>query len=50
MMKHYVHFGKLKMNRYATLKKKDGILNQRGFHGLKNSFVHSTKPEKAFDF
>jgi hypothetical protein len=40
--------------------KKGTILNQRGFHGLKkgfvheaklkNSFVHSTKPEKGFDF
>jgi hypothetical protein len=40
--------------------KKGAILNQRGFRGLendfvheaklKNSFVHSTKPEKGFDF
>jgi hypothetical protein len=40
--------------------KKSVILNQRGFRGLKkgfvheaklkNSFVHSTKPEKGFDF
>jgi hypothetical protein len=44
---------------YGTLKKKDAILNQREFRGLKkdfvyegklkNSFVHSTKPEKGFD-
>jgi hypothetical protein len=40
--------------------KKDAILNQRGFRGLKigfvhevklkNSFVHSTKPEKGLVF
>jgi hypothetical protein len=40
--------------------KKGALLNQRGFLGLKkgfvheaklnNNFVHSTKPEKGFDF
>jgi hypothetical protein len=32
-----------------TEKKEGAILNQREFRGLKNSFVHSTKPEKSFD-
>ncbi len=34
-----------------TLKKKQGaILSQKGFRGLKNSFVHSTEPDKISIF